>query len=82
MDFILGAVSKTISGMSKILGGFSFTRNLGEDLAKVTPYLQKANYFLPMSETLTVLALYLTVNLALIAYYWITRAINLLRGAG
>jgi len=82
MDFVLGAVTKTIKAMAKVLSGFSFTRNLADDLNAISSYLQKANYFLPVSETLTVLGLFLTVNLCLIAYYWITRAINLLRGAG
>lgn len=82
MDLLLGGVSKTIRAMSRILGSWSFTRNLADDVAKVGPYWQKANYFLPFSDVLTVLGLFIGLNLALIAYYWITRAINLLRGAG
>lgn len=82
MDFILNGVTKTINAMSAVLGGFSFTRNLAADIAKVGPYLQKANSIIPVSEALTVLSLYIAVQIALIAYYWITRALNLLRGAG
>lgn len=82
MDFVLGGVTKVINAMSVVLQGFSFTRNLGADVAKVSPYLQKANMILPISEGLAVLGLYIAVQLALIAYYWVTRAINLLRGAG
>lgn len=82
MDFILNALTGAINGMATILQGWSFTRNLGNDLAEVTPYLQKANMILPIDAALNVLALYLGVQLALIAYYWITRTINLLRGAG
>jgi hypothetical protein len=44
--------------------------------------LQKANMILPMDETLTCLGLYIGLMLVLMAYYWITRAINLIRGAG
>lgn len=82
MDFVLNGVTKTINAMATVLQGFSFTRNLGQDIAKISPYLQKANMILPISEALTVLSLIIAVQLALVAYYWITRAINLLRGAG
>lgn len=37
---------------------------------------------MPMDDGLAVLGLFISVNLALAAYYWITRAINLIRGAG
>lgn len=82
MDFILGGVIKVIDAMAAVLSGFSFTRDLGQDVAKISPYLQKANMILPISEALLVLSLIIAVQLALVAYYWITRAINLLRGAG
>lgn len=82
MDFVLGGVTKIINMMAAVLGGFSFTRNLAADIAKIGPYLQTANAILPVSEALTVLSLYITVTLALAAYYWITRTINLIRGAG
>lgn len=79
---MLGGVIKVINMMAAVLGGFSFTRNLGADLAKVGPYLQKANMILPVDAVLAVLGLYVSVNIALAAYYWINRTINLLRGAG
>jgi len=82
MDFILGAVTRTINGAAAILQGFTFTRDLGQDIAKITPYIQKANYIIPVDAGLSVLGLFITLQLALIAYYWVTRAINLLRGAG
>jgi hypothetical protein len=82
MDFLLGGVTKVINAMAAVLQGFSFTRDLGQDIAKISPYLQKANALLPIDAALTVLGLYITVQLALVAYYWITRTINLLRGAG
>jgi hypothetical protein len=82
MDFILNAVTGMINTMSAILGNWSFTRNLAEDMNKIMPFLQKANMILPVSEFLSVLALWIGLQLVLAAYYWITRAINLLRGAG
>lgn len=82
MDFILGAVTQTLNAMSSLLQGFSFTRNLGQDMAKITPYIQKANYIIPVDAGMSVLGLFLSLQLALIAYYWVTRAINLIRGAG
>lgn len=82
MDFILNGVTGLINTMSKVLGSFSFTRDLGADIGKITPYIQKANVLIPVDAALSVLALFITVNLLLMAYYWVTRAINLLRGAG
>lgn len=82
MDFVLNAVTGTINAMSTVLVGWTFTRNLGEDMAKITPYMQKANVLVPVDAALNVLALWIGVNLALIAYYWISRTLNLLRGAG
>lgn len=82
MDFMLNAVSGVINKAADILGGWSFTRNLGADIRLIMPWLQRANWLLPVSEYLSVLSLWVTVNVALAAYYWITRAINLLRGAG
>lgn len=68
--------------MSVMLGSWSFTRNLSGDFAVIMPYFKKANAILPVSEFLAVLALWVGLQLVLIAYYWINRAINLLRGAG
>lgn len=82
MDFVLRGVTGVINAMASVLQGFSFTRNLGEDIAKISPYLQKANMLLPIDAALAVLGLWVAVNLALVAYYWITRTINLIRGAG
>ncbi|KVV25791.1 hypothetical protein [Burkholderia ubonensis] len=82
MDFILNAITGMMNTMSVVLGNWSFTRNLGQDMAMIMPYLQKANMILPVSEFLSVLSLWIGLQLVLAAYYWITRAINLLRGAG
>lgn len=82
MDFILEALTKAMNGMSNVLGGWSFTRNLANDLNTIKPYLEKANMLIPVDTALEVLGLYLGLQLVLIAYYWITRALNLLRGAG
>lgn len=82
MDFILGGVTKVLNSMSKVLPGFKFAHDVAADINLIMPYFQKANAFLPISAVLTVLGLFVTVNLALMAYYWVTRAINLIRGAG
>lgn len=82
MDFVLNAVSGIINTMSVVLGSWSFTRDLSKDMQLIMPYLQKANMLLPVSEFLAVLALWIGLQIVLAAYYWITRAINLLRGAG
>lgn len=82
LDFILQAVADVIRQMSAILGNWTWTRNLADDLVTIAEYLQKANALLPVSAALTLLGLFVTLELLMIAYYWISRAINLLRGAG
>lgn len=82
MDFILNAVSGLMNKMSLVLGSWSFTRNLAGDFGLIMPYLRKANMLLPVSDLLSVLSLWVGLQIVLIAYYWINRAINLLRGAG
>ncbi|MNW44041.1 hypothetical protein D3C74_212580 [compost metagenome] len=75
-------MSGMLNTMSALLGSWSFTRNLAADLQAIMPYLQKANMILPVSEFLAVLAVWVGLQIVLAAFYWITRAINLLRGAG
>lgn len=82
MDFLLGAVSGTLNAMAAVLPGFTFARDLSADIAKITPYIQKANYMLPVDAAMNVLSLFCALQVCMILYYWITRAINLLRGAG
>lgn len=82
MDFILDAVSSAANAMAAVLGGWSWTRNLAADFAVISEYVTKANRWVPIGTALTVLGLWVTLNLILIGYYWITRTINLLRGAG
>jgi hypothetical protein len=82
VDFILGGVAGFLSKMSKVLGGWSFPGDLGETVSRLTPYLQKANMFIPISTVMIVFGVYIGLQLVLMAYYWITRAINLIRGAG
>jgi sorbitol-specific phosphotransferase system component IIC len=82
MDFLLGGVTGIINGMSKLLNGFSFTHSLGADIALIMPYINKGNALVPVDTALTILSIWISINLLLMAYYWITRVINLLRGAG
>jgi len=82
MDFLIGATTGLLRKMSLVLGGWSFPRNIANDLDLIVPYLQKANMFIPIATAMTVFALWCSLQLVLLAYYWLTRAINLLRGAG
>jgi hypothetical protein len=82
MDFLLNAVSKMINAMAAVLGSWEFGHDLSADINKISPYLQLANWMLPVKTALIIAALWVALQLVLIAYYWITRAINLLRGAG
>lgn len=82
MDFLLNGVSTLLNKMSAVLGGWSVVHDFGADIAAIMPYIHKANFLLPMDDVLSICGLYITVQLVLAAFYWITRVINLLRGAG
>lgn len=82
MDFILNAVTGMLNAVSAVLAGWKFTHSLGADIAKIAIFLEKANYLLPVDTALAILSLFVSLNLVLITYYAITRALNLLRGAG
>lgn len=82
MDFLINTIAGALNTMSAVLGGWSFPRNLATDVLAITPYLEKANMILPVDELLIVLGLFLGLQLILMAYYWITRMLNLIRGAG
>lgn len=82
MDFILGAVSDLLRTMAVVLGGWSFPADLADSIDKFTPYLQKANMLIPISAAMTVFALWIALQAVLMAYYWVTRTLNLVRGAG
>jgi hypothetical protein len=82
MDFLINGVAGILRAMSVVLGGWSFPNDLANKIQVILPYLEKANMFLPVTVVFTVLGLWVALELVLIAYYWITRAINLLRGAG
>jgi hypothetical protein len=82
MNFLLDAVSTLLLSMSAVLGDWQFARDLSGDVNKIRPYLELANWLLPVGTALVIAGLWISIQLVLIAYYWITRAINLLRGAG
>jgi hypothetical protein len=82
MNFLLDAVSTLLVQMSVVLGNWEFARDLSGDINKIRPYLETANWLLPVGTALVIAGLWIAIQLVLIAYYWITRTINLLRGAG
>ncbi|MCL6456519.1 MAG: hypothetical protein K6T85_00790 [Gorillibacterium sp.] len=82
MDFMLHGVTWILQNMGTVLGGFSWSHNLAADIQLLQTYYQKANIILPVDAALQIGSLFITVQLALAAYYWICRVINLIRGAG
>lgn len=82
LDFILDGVSGFLHTMSLVLGGWSIADDLGTKLSMISPYMEKANRFVPISEAMKVFAAWISLQLVLMAYYFITRTINLIRGAG
>lgn len=82
MDFILNSVAGMMNTMSAVLGGWSLPADAGRAISSIAPYLKKANMFVPISTAMIVFSVWIALQLVLMAYYWINRAINLLRGAG
>jgi hypothetical protein len=82
MDFMVNAVANFLAAATKLLPNWTFTHNIANDVNTITPYLQKANTLLPIGTALTLAGLYISIQLALMALYWIDRIINLIRGAG
>lgn len=82
MDFLINGVADILNTMAEVLPGFSFAHDLSADIRALKPYLDKANTLVPVDTVLIVLGLWVALQLVLAAYYWITRTINLLRGAG
>lgn len=82
MDYIIDGVAGMLNTMSVVLGGWSIAADLGEKIGAITPHMQKANKFVPISAAMHVFASWIALQMLLAAYYWITRTINLIRGAG
>lgn len=82
MDFLIGGVADLINSLASTLPTWSFVHDISVDVALLTPYFQKANVLLPVDTMLEIFALLISLELMLIAFYWIMRIINLIRGAG
>ncbi|MGO0063938.1 hypothetical protein ACTID9_28720 (plasmid) [Brevibacillus fluminis] len=82
MDFLINGISDVLNTMATALPGFSWAHDLAADVAALKPYFDKANVLMPVDTVLIVLGLWVALQIVLAAYYWITRTINLIRGAG
>lgn len=82
MDFLINGTASMLRVMGAVLGGWSFPGSVADHIQKITPYLQKANMIVPISAAMTVFGLWIALQLILMAYYFLTRTINLIRGAG
>lgn len=78
----MSGLADFINQLAKILPQWSFTHDVASDVSLLTPYFQKAGVLFPIDTVLTVLGIWLGLQLLLIALYWIDRLINLVRGAG
>lgn len=80
---ILTTIATFINKMSALIPGFnSDTGKLSSSIAFMNTLLSKVDVIFPVSEVGKVLSLVISIYLALSAFYFITRAINLLRGSG
>jgi hypothetical protein len=82
MSFLFDSIAGFLNTVSSAIPTFEFTRDIINDYNTILPYFQKINYIFPVSEALTVMTLFITVQVLLVTFYWLSRAINLIRGAG
>lgn len=86
MGFLGGALSAVagfIDSVANLIPSFkSDTGSLGNSVSTMNDLLTKCNEFFPVSDVCIVLGLMIGIYIALNLFYWIQRAINLLRGSG
>ena len=79
----LSAIAGFIDGIASLIPGMSSNPGaVASAVNTVDGVLSKANNIFPVDTVGTVLALMIGRYIALNAFYWIQRAINLLRGSG
>lgn len=79
----LSAVAGFIDSLSNMIPSFkSDTGSLSSSVSTVNSLLVEANKIFPLDTVSIVLGLMIAIFIALSAFYWIQRAINLIRGSG
>lgn len=78
----MSGVASFIQTVAGFLPQWHFLHNIADDVNTLSQYIQKANTILPIETAVTLLSLAIGLELLLIAFYWISRTINLIRGAG
>lgn len=86
MGFLGAAMSKVasfIDSLASLIPSFeSDTGNLSSAVGTVNSLLVQCNKVFPVDTVCTVLGLMIGIFIILNAFYWIQRAVNLLRGSG
>ena len=82
-DFI-NLVSKFITVLGNLVPGINPDAGgkLSESVNMINKFLAKANNIFPIDTLSKILSLMLGIYIGLLTFYFVTRAINLLRGSG
>lgn len=82
-DFI-NLVSKFITVLANLVPGINPDAGgkLSESVNMINKFLAKANTIFPIDTLSKILSLMLGIYIGLLTFYFVTRAINLLRGSG
>ena len=82
-DFI-NLVSKFINVLGNLVPGINPDAGgkLSESVNMINKFLAKANTIFPIDTLSKILSLMLGIYIGLLTFYFVTRAINLLRGSG
>lgn len=80
---IMTAVANVINTFMSKLPGFKFdTSQLGQSVTTINKCITVANVIFPMDTVGQVLSILCAFAVAMLAFYFVQRIINLLRGAG
>lgn len=80
---LINSVATFINKQSDKIPSLNFPeRNIGDIVGAISDCLYVANKIFPIDELLIILGILISFAIAMIGFYWIQRAINLLRGAG
>lgn len=85
---LLGGIINLVANFINVLGNLVPGINpdsggkLSESVALLNKFLAKANTIFPLDTVSKILSLMIGIYIGLLTFYFVTRAINLLRGSG
>jgi hypothetical protein len=80
---LINKVSDFVNSLGNQIPSFNMpSTNWGEYIATINACIYTANIIFPMDQVLIVLGILISFSFVMFAFYWIQRALNILRGSG